>query len=68
MNGTSYDRTTPEGRRALAASGGKGSHRPQSLAKRLVKAYPDLSPEDQDDVITELRKIATNRERGPSSA
>ena len=53
-----YETLTPEQRSARAASGGKAAHSPQSLAKRLAKSSPQLSPEQRQDVITELTPLA----------
>jgi hypothetical protein len=53
-----YETLTPEQRRARAAGGGKASHSPETLAKRLAKAWPELSEERRQEVIANLAPLA----------
>jgi hypothetical protein len=53
-----YETLTPEQRRQRAANAGKTGHTPEALARQLAKAWPELSPERRQEVITNLAPLA----------
>jgi hypothetical protein len=52
---------TPAERSASAAQAGAAGHRPAALARRIVKAWPDLVAEERAEVLAVLRIIQPRR-------
>jgi hypothetical protein len=48
---------TPDERAAIAAAGARAVNSPAGLARRIVKAWPGLSAEEQDEVRTILTPV-----------
>lgn len=46
---------TPDQRTASASSAARAAHSPAALARRIVKAWPDLSPAERAEVRAILR-------------
>ena len=53
---------TGEERAAVARSGGRASHTPASLARRIVKAWPGLSRAERNEVRAILAPLMPRRD------